>query len=186
MYSLTNMLKLDFCTFKTAKYAVENWHYSKQMPAGKLIKIGVWEQDKFIGAVIFGRGANNNLHKHFKLQVTEVCELVRVALREHETPVTRIVAVALKMLKKSNPGIKLVASYADITNQGHKGTIYIAGNWKYHGVKKTTKSAYYRINGRLMHGRTVRSKWGSDKNIPYPWEYAEQLEKHLFSYSLRD
>ena len=70
------------------------------MPAGKLVKYGVYENNKFIGAVIYGRGANNNMHKYLKCKITECAELVRVALTEHETPVTRIVAITLKLLKK--------------------------------------------------------------------------------------
>jgi hypothetical protein len=39
-------LKVDFCSYEAAKYAVEHWHYSKTMPAGKTVKIGAWEDDK--------------------------------------------------------------------------------------------------------------------------------------------
>jgi hypothetical protein len=36
-------LKVDFCSHEAAKYACEHWHYSRCVPASKLIKIGVWE-----------------------------------------------------------------------------------------------------------------------------------------------
>ena len=51
-------LHLDWCSYEAAKYAVEHWHYSHSLPIGKLVKIGVWEDDQFIGAVVFGYGAN--------------------------------------------------------------------------------------------------------------------------------
>lgn len=178
-------LKIDYCSFDSAKYAVLNWHYSQRMPAGKLVKYGVWEDEKFIGAVIYGRGANNNASKYFKLKQTECCELVRVALREHKAPVTKIVAITLRMLKKDNPGLQLVFSYADETNQHHKGIIYRAGNWTYHGTRTTNKDAYYIINGKKVHGRSVRSKWGKISYCPYKWEQAPPETKHLFSYKLR-
>lgn len=145
-------LLIERCTFKAAKFAVLNWHYSQSMPAGKLVKYGVWENDKFIGAVIFGRGANNNVHKHLKMKTTECCELVRVALRKHETPTTRIISICLKLLHRENPGIKIVYSYADKTNQGHEGIIYRAGNWQYHGIRK--HRGYYidtRTNKLIHH-----------------------------------
>lgn len=41
-------LKLDFCSYQAAKFACENFHYSKSTPAGKIIKIGVWENERFI------------------------------------------------------------------------------------------------------------------------------------------
>ena len=49
-------LRLDFCSYQAAQYACRRWHYSKKIPVGKLVKIGVWEDGKFIGAIIFGDG----------------------------------------------------------------------------------------------------------------------------------
>ena len=40
-----------------------HWHYSQAMPAGKLVTFGVWEHGRFVGAVLYGRGANHNLSK---------------------------------------------------------------------------------------------------------------------------
>ena len=166
---MSSELKLDWCSHKAAEYAVLNWHYSKSMPAGKLVKIGVYEDKEFIGCVIFGRGANNNAHKYFKVKVEECCELVRVALKDHKTPVTRIVSIAIKMLKKFAPGLKLVFSYSDITNQHHQGIIYRAGNWEYLGVRTTNLGAYYIISGKKIHGRSARAKYGSEKYFPKGW-----------------
>lgn len=177
-------LKLDFCTHKAARYACENWHYSECMPAGKLVKIGVWEDNKYIGCVIFGRGANQYVPQHLGLKVTECCELVRVALNKHETPTTRIVSIALKLLKKSNPGIKTVFSYADKTNQNHKGIIYRAGNWKYHG-ERVSKGGHFMVNGKLVHNRTLNAKYGSKINYPDNVKKAPTQIKHFFTYQLR-
>jgi len=182
-------LRLDFCSFHSARYAVENWHYSHSMPAGKLVKIGVWEDEQFIGAVIFGRGANNNSAKSFGLKQNECCELVRVALKEHETSVTRIISIALKILKKNNPGIQLVFSYADETNQGHKGIIYKAGNWNYVGERRASGSGqYWLIYGKLIHARTINSKYGGISNVPERlrsrMRRAPEQLKHLFTMRL--
>ena len=81
-------LHLDFCSHEAAKYAVMRWHYSRKMPKSKLVRIGVWEDEKFRGAIIYGLGANRHLSRPFGLEDTEVCELVRVALapgRNHPT-----------------------------------------------------------------------------------------------------
>ena len=152
--SSKSILKLDWCSHEAAKYAVMNWHYSKTMPVGKLVKIGVWENDKFVGAVIFGRGASPSLFKQFELKQTEGCELVRVALNNHKTPVSRIIRVAIKLLKKTSPGLKLIVSFAD-TNQGHHGGIYQAGNWIYCGKSKD-KEHFRDKNGRVWHSRQVK------------------------------
>jgi hypothetical protein len=139
------------CQREAAEYAVLQWHYSKCMPSGKLVHYGVWERGDFVGVVIFGRGATPNLLKPFKLGQEQGCELVRIALTTHTTPVTRIVSIALKMLAKSNPGLKVVVSFAD-DGQGHIGGIYQGGNWVYTGA---AYKIYYRINGKVVHPRTV-------------------------------
>jgi len=149
-------LKIDWASYKSAKYACENWHYSGVIPVGKLVKVGVWEDGKFIGVVLFGRGANNNLGKAFNLRQDQICELVRVALKAHETPVTRVVSIAIKFLKKSNDGLRLIVSYAD-SGQGHYGIIYQAGNWVY-DLSSTATSTM--INGVKYHNKSVHSKYG--------------------------
>lgn len=154
-------LKISWATFESTKYACLNWHYSKCVPVGKLVKIGAWEDNKFIGVVLFGRGANQHLGKPYNLQQTECVELVRIALNRHKTSVSRIVSIALKFLKKSNPNLKLVVSYADQT-QGHHGGIYQAGNWLYTGAGKPDN--FYMIKGKLTHPRTIASK-GVKQNI---------------------
>lgn len=140
------------CSFEAAKYAVMKWHYSKAMPTGKLVKFGVWEDGEFIGAVIFGRGTNRHIGSEYELGQFEVCELVRVALNKHQTPVSQIVAESLRMLKDSNEGLRLVISYAD-SEQGHSGGIYKAGNWIYVGAP--ISMPYFVINGKKTHSRTA-------------------------------
>lgn len=145
-------LKLDWATHKAAKFACENWHYSKCMPAGKTVKIGVWEDGRFIGAVIYALGANANIAKLFG----KTCELARIALSEHKTEVTRIVAISMKLLIKKCPELEAIVSYADLDR--HEGTIYKAGNWEYLGK---TNESFTVIHGKKIHGRSVFSKYGT-------------------------
>lgn len=145
---------VDYCSFNAAKYACTHWHYSQSMPAAKLVKFGVWENDKFIGAVVYARGANRNMLSPYGLSQEEGCELARVALTDHETPVTKIIAITLKLLQKHSAGLKLVVSYAD-ARQGHLGIIYQAGNWLYMGSKKSTPMWFYK--GRWTHNRSISS-----------------------------
>lgn len=174
-------LKIDWATYEAAKYACKNWHYSRSVPTGKLVKVGVWENGKFIGVVLFSYGANNNAAKSFKLTQYEVCELTRVALTKHQTNVSRILSIALKMLQRQSPGIKLVFSYADKTNQGHHGGIYQANGWFYLGERKTSdKGAYYFINGKKTHGRSARDKYGHESRFPKGWTYCPSETKHLY------
>lgn len=118
-----------------------------------MVKIGVWEEGKFIGTVLFSRGANNNIGSPYSLRCTEVCELTRVALNAHATPVSRIVAIAIKMLHRYVTGIRLIISYAD-SNEGHVGIIYQAGGWIYGGESQSTPK-YRDSQGRIWKQRQV-------------------------------
>lgn len=151
-------LKIDWATHEAAKYACENWHYSKCVPTNKLVKIGAWENGRFIGVVIFSPGASANLYKTFNISNTEGCELTRVALTSHQSPVTRIVSLAIKFLKKSNPGLKLIISFAD-SDQDHIGIIYQAGNWLFTGISGMGNFSAL-INGKWVHNRTIKEKFG--------------------------
>lgn len=149
-------LKLDWCSHEAAKYAVEHWHYSKRMPKGKLVYIGVWENGKFIGCVIYGHGATPEIGNPFGLVQTQICELVRVALTKHKTFTSRIVAISLALLKKQSSGLRLIVSFAD-SEQHHYGGIYQAGNWIYIGSENYHA---YRVNGQLVHPRTLYDRYG--------------------------
>lgn len=151
------MLEVAPATYEAAKYAVENWHYSRTMPVGKLTKFGVWESGKFKGAILFGRGATPNLPKPYGLTQYECCELVRVALTDHVAPVSQMVAIALKKLKQHSPGLRLVVSFAD-PDEGHKGGIYQAGNWVFAGYSPGAK--FFRIHGKKTHPRSVGAMGG--------------------------
>lgn len=150
------VLRVDWCSHEAAKYAVEHWHYSRRMPKSKLAKLGVWENDQFVGAVIFGVGATPEIGKPFGLPATQVCELVRVALNRHATPVSRILALAIKHLNRAMPGLRVIVSFAD-TSQGHHGGIYQAGNWLFVGSEEYHA---YRIMGEVVHPRSMGLRYG--------------------------
>jgi hypothetical protein len=151
-------LRIDWATHEAAKYACVNWHYSGCLPAGKLVKVGAWESGKFIGVVLFGRGANNRMASAYQLGQDEACELVRIALTGHQAPVSRIAAQAIRFLKKQSDGLRLVVSYAD-PKQGHHGGIYQAGNWTYQGKSQAQRELL--INGVFTHKRSAYTKYGT-------------------------
>jgi len=146
-------LHLHFCSRAAARYAVEHWHYSKSLPPDPRVQIGVWEADRFIGCVLFSRGAAPNMLRPYGLAMTEGCELTRVALGKHSAPVSRIVSIAVGLLRKQSPGLRLVVSYADPVH-GHHGGIYQAMGWRYLGL--TAGDSLFRgPDGKLWHRRMV-------------------------------
>ncbi len=145
-------LRVDWCSYEAAKFAVMNWHYSKTMPMPPLMKIGAWEDNRFVGCILYGRGANNAVGKEYKLTQMEACELVRVALVTHESQVSQIVSMTIRMLRANNPGLRLIVSYAD-SEQGHHGGIYQAMNWSYVGRGMSTR--YFFHEARWKHNREI-------------------------------
>lgn len=144
-------LRCDFCSYSAAKYAVFNWHYSKCMPAGKTVRVGVWEDDRFIGVVIFSSGTSPTIGFQFNLNMEAVCELTRIALDLHFSPVTKILSIAVKLLRKIAPGLRLIVSYADM-NEDHYGTIYQAASWVYMGeIKSLPKHKNIYTKKTLFH-----------------------------------
>lgn len=186
-------LRLDWCSYEAAKYAVEHWHYSRSLPTPPLVKVGVWEDEKYIGCVLFSRGAARNIGSPFGLPNTEIAELTRVALTNHMTPVSRIVRVAIAFLKQSSPGLRLIVSFAD-PSQNHHGGIYQAGGWAYLGQQAPTVE-FIAPDGKQWHGRMVsptgqkkvygqyRAVWKPEQckkvTLPGKHKYAKALDDDM-------
>ena len=136
-------LKVDWCGYKAASYACKRWHYSKCVPKYKQVWVGVWENEKFIGIVSFGRSSTPYLGTKYGLKTTECAELTRIALTSHISFVSEIMSKAIKLLKTQSKGIKLLVSLAD-PRQDHIGAIYQATNWIYVGRSSSNKQYYFR------------------------------------------
>ena len=172
-------LRIDWATSDAAKFACINWHYAKAVPVGKLVKVGAWENGKFIGCVLFGRGANHNMPKPYGLKQDECVELVRIALTKHETPVSKIMMLAIKFLAKSNQGIKLIVSYADL-DMGHHGGVYQATNWIYEGIFNAGNRQGFLVNGRVRHNKSIHSM-GVKQNIDAVRRHIDPKAKEVFT-----
>lgn len=162
-------LKLDWCSHQAAKYAVEHWHYSRRMPVFKNNFIGVWEDGKFVGVVIFGLGAarSTNGNRYGMAIRFDIAELTRVALSDsHKTPVSRILKIACKMIANKNPNLKALISFAD-TRQGHHGGIYQAAGWIYADDYDSSGDTYI-VNGVEVHAKTLHTRYGKGgQSIPW-------------------
>lgn len=116
------------------------------------MKIGAWEDGKFVGVVVFGVGATRALLAPYGLTPEQGCELVRIAFKKHETPISRIIALSLGFLRKHCPKLRLVVSFADPA-QGHHGGVYQGSNWVYAGRSEDCK--YPIVNGTVIHPRQM-------------------------------
>jgi len=182
-------LRVDFCSHEAAKYAVEHWHYSKVMPAGKIVKVGAWEDNGFVGVVLFSRGASDAIGKPYGLTQVEVSELTRIALTKHVSQVSQIATAAIRLLRSQSDGLRLLVSYAD-PFESHHGGIYQAMNRIYVG---RTGSDYAVIDktGKRWHSRMVsttgyKKSFGVSKRVIKPGE-GQRIElpgKHKYLYPL--
>ncbi len=148
-------LHLAFVDVRAARFACTHWHYSRTMPVGKTVKIGVWEDGFFIGVLVFTPGAAGVglIGPSLGIDTKLVCELQRVALFRHRAPVSRIVAIGIRILRRTFPRLRLIVSYAD-PGEGHHGGIYQAGGWLYVGQTAATPMWKDR-RGKLWHDRNV-------------------------------
>lgn len=176
-------LKVDWCSYQAAKFAVENWHYSKRMPAGKAACIGIWENDVFIGAIVYGWGVNHNLSKSFNLCMTECYELTRIAMREHCVFVSQAMAISRKMIKEKFIKCRLLISYAD-PEQSHNGSIYRADNWLLIGMTEPTY--VFKVDNKTLHKRSYTGKNHNNqkKQIPPGATKVTTAGKYKYAYPL--
>jgi hypothetical protein len=163
-------LKLDFCSYEAAHLACKRWHYSKNIPVGKSVKIGCWESGRFVGAIVFGDGLLGPTNTFLGIDKFKVAEITRIALSEHVHPVSRMIRIAIKLLRKRCPGLELIVAFAD-TGQGHHGGIYQASGFTCTGMSVPGRLFKHKLTGRILHNRAVsktgfRSHFGAIRKGP--------------------
>lgn len=175
------VLKLDWCSHEAAKYACEKWHYSGCLSSSTNVYCGAWEDDKFIGAIVFGIGAGNvTKGSCWGLERRQMAELTRVALTSHRSPVSRMLRISSLMISRQSPGIRMLVSMAD-PRQEHHGGIYQGAGWIYTGTTKP--DVEYFLNGKWRHHRTVTSSRSAaglpSRPIPGKHRYLMPLDAEM-------
>ena len=157
-------MKLEVATYKATKYAVMNYHYSRTMPPCGCSFSVFNDAGEWCGVIIYSKGASNRIAMPYGLVQGQVVELVRVALNGEQESTSKAISISLKLLKKLNPLVKLVVSYAD-TGQNHAGIIYQATNWTYTGISKgSNKTFIHKQTGRKYHNRNISNSGFKDNN----------------------
>ena len=151
-------MRLTLATYKAVKYSCLHFHYSKAIPMA-LCSFNIYnDREEWCGCIVYSPGANQNQGKKFGLKQGQVCELVRMALNGKQESTSRALALSIKLLRKYNPLLKLIVSYADC-DQEHIGTIYQATNWIYEGLmEQNGGTPKFRIYGKVTHGRTIAQR----------------------------
>lgn len=150
-------MKLEKASYKAIKYACLKFHYAKAIPNVGLAYNVFNNEEEWCGVICFGIGATNNIGKPYKLSQGQIIELVRMALNGKQESTTKAMSIAIRLVKKDAPNVKMIVSYAD-SEQGHLGVIYQATNWYYTGFSIDTNLI---VNGKREHRRTLGSRFGT-------------------------
>lgn len=173
-------MRLEKASSKAVKYACMKFHYAKRVPVARFAHSVFNDKGEWCGVIVYGSGAGDKVAKHFEMVQGQCCELVRVALNGKQETTSKALAISLKLLKKANPLLRLVYSYADV-DQSHYGTIYQATNWLYLGQSEPYKGGYI-INGKDVHRRSASVKLkGRPCNIDNIRKYLDPYAEEIIS-----
>lgn len=177
-------MRLEKASHKAVKYACLKFHYAKTTPTYSIGFSVFNKKNEWCGVILFGGGASVNMPKKFNLRNGQFLELNRMALNGKQESTSKAMSIAIKLIKKKNPTVKLLFSYAD-KGQDHIGTIYQATNW-YFIENITSSGTEYFFKGEWRHDRG-RYNWGVDfRKLPKrkkagKYKYIYLLDKRLLS-----
>jgi hypothetical protein len=181
----------------TVRKFLKKWHYSDYVNIQAkhtfcLFKNGKFDIPEMIGVCIYTRPAGPSAGQTYYPEAPDrVLELRRLCLID-ETPKNAesfFVGRTLRWLRQ-NTAWEFVISYAD-EEQGHKGVIYKASNFKYLG--KTSPGKKLEVDGKSFHIRTLSMldrPYGVEINRRYKAKdegvkVIETLPKNIYTYPLK-
>lgn len=153
-------LKVKEITRAECKPFVIGIHYAKRWPSISYA-FGLFENDKLVGVVTYGtppsaplkRGIAGDELKESVLELNRLC-----LLNNKPNEASYLVSRSLKLL----PSNKIIISFAD-TEQNHKGIVYQACNFTYHGL--SAKRTDWKVKGKEhLHGQTIADEFRGVKN----------------------
>lgn len=135
-------------------------HYAKRWPSISYA-YGLFDGVELIGVVTYGTPPSATLKRgvagdEYKADVLELNRLCLKYNRKNEA--SKLVSASLKLL----PRKKIIVSFAD-TEQEHKGIVYQACNFTYHGL--SAKRTDWKVRGKEhLHGQTIADEFRGVKN----------------------
>lgn len=126
----------------TARAFVKKWHYSHKVVNNSQVHYGAYYNNVLHGIMSFGPSMDKRKIQGLVKDTgwNEFVELNRMAFDDTlpKNSESRALSVALRLLKKSNPQLKWVISFADATQCGD-GTMYRAANFLLTGIKENNQ-----------------------------------------------
>ena len=135
-------------------------HYARRWPSISYA-YGLFRDDELAGVVTYGTPPSSPLREGVAGadMAPHVLELNRLCLRDNlKNEASRLVGASLRQLPKG----KIVVSFAD-TDQDHKGIVYQACSFTYHGL--SAKRTDWKVKGKEhLHGQTVADEFRGQEN----------------------
>jgi len=135
-------------------------HYAKRWPS-ITYAFGLFDGDELIGICTYGTPPSAPLRRGIAGDecIGIVLELNRLCLKyNRKNEASFLVAATLRML----PRPSIVISFAD-TEQNHKGIVYQACNFTYHGL--SAKRTDWKVKGmEHLHGQTIADQFRGVEN----------------------
>lgn len=129
-------------------------HYLHKRPAIVLLALIMMQESRPVGCVIYSAPPRESDVRYGG----KTWELARLYLLD-EVPrnaETWLIAKSVKWIKRNRPDVCHLVSYAD-PSAGHKGTIYVAANWRKDGrtddERKSPRCDYYDARTGKKYGR---------------------------------
>lgn len=129
---------------KSANEICKKFHYSGKIVPNSQIHFGAFIDGKCEGVMQFGPSTDKRrMAQNLGVGMNEFLELNRMAFSDAlpKNSESRSLAIAIKILKKNYPFLKLILSFADACQCGD-GTIYRASGFKLHSFKKNNSLLY--------------------------------------------
>lgn len=139
---------------KLANDFIRKYHYSGKVVPNSCIHFGVFHNNIISGVLSYGPSINKkgtiNLVNGTKWN--EFIELNRMAFIDKlpKNSESRCISVSMRLLKKYNPNIKWIISFADACQCGD-GAIYRASGFMLVGINKNTSIKHNINTGEKMH-----------------------------------
>lgn len=154
LYEVKEATRLDCAPYIT------DIHYAKRWPSVSYA-YALYRDGKIVGCVTYGTPPSSPLRLGIAgpENANMILELNRLCLRDNlKNEASRLVSGSMKML----PSKKIIISFAD-TNQNHKGIVYQACNFTYHGL--SAKRTDWAVKGKEhLHGQTIADEFRGVKN----------------------
>jgi hypothetical protein len=135
-------------------------HYAKRWPS-ITHAYGLFRDGELVGVVTYGTPPSSPLRNGVAgpAFAPHILELNRLCLRDNlPNEASRLVGASLRRL----PNERIVISFAD-TEQKHKGIIYQACNFTYHGL--SAKRTDWKVKGKEhLHGQTIADEFRGREN----------------------